>query len=230
MKTVGIIGGMGPLATADLFRKTVMNTKASCDQEHIHLIIDNNTNIADRTAALLHGGADPYPEMKKSALLLKEAGADLLMIPCNTAHAYYERLSTEVSIPILHMPEVCCRVLKEKGVRKAGLLSTTGTVQTGIYQKAASKHGIELLIPDDEGQRYVMSVIYNGVKAGKRDYDTTIYEKTVQSLFDLGAETMILGCTELPVAMEMYGLDFACIDPTLELAREAIRLAGGETV
>ena len=105
-----------------------------------------------------------------------------------------------------------------------------GTVQTGIYQKAASKYGIELLIPDDEGQRNVMDVVYNGVKAGKRDYDTTIYEKTVQSLFDLGAETMILGCTELPVAMEMYGLDFACIDPTLELAREAIRLAGGETV
>ena len=194
MKTVGIIGGMGPLATADLFRKTVMNTKASCDQEHIHLIIDNNTNIADRTAALL------------------------------------QRLSTEVSIPILHMPEICCRVLREKGVRKAGLLSTVGTVQTGIYQKAASKYGIELIIPDDEGQRYVMDVVYNGVKAGKRDYDTTIYEKTVQSLFDLGAETMILGCTELPVAMEMYGLDFACIDPTLELAREAIRLAGGETV
>jgi len=230
MKTVGIIGGMGPLATADLFRKTVMNTKASCDQEHIHLIIDNNTNISDRTAALLNGGADPYPEIRKSALILQEAGAEMLMMPCNTAHAYHERLSAELRIPVLHMPEICCRVLKEKNIRKAGLLATDGTVKTGIYQKAASKYGIELFVPDEEGQNTVMDLIYNGVKAGKRDYDTEKYKKTVSHLFDLGAETMILGCTELPVAMDIYGMSFSAEDPTLEMAREAIRLAGGDTV
>ena len=106
MKTVGIIGGMGPLATADLFRKTVMNTKASCDQEHIHLIIDNNTNIADRTAALLHGGADPYPEMKKSAILLHYRCSRSVckqtlpwLFPENLSH-YRSQLPRHISLPL----------------------------------------------------------------------------------------------------------------------------------
>ena len=84
-KTIGIIGGMGPLATADLFEKIVGHTKAACDQEHLHVVIDSNTNIPDRTAALLHGGADPLPELTGSARRLEAMGADVLIMPCNTA-------------------------------------------------------------------------------------------------------------------------------------------------
>ena len=230
MKTIGIIGGMGPLATADLFRKIVCHTKASCDQEHIHILIDNNTAIPDRTAALLHGGEDPLPQMKKSAHWLELGGADCLIMPCNTAHNYHTALQKEVSIPILNMIELTCGELKERGIDCAGLLATTGTVQTGIYQSAADRYGIRLLTPDEFGQAAVMDMIYRGVKAGAGEYDTTAVEDVVSALFTAGAQTMILGCTELPLAAELYHLAFQTVDPTMELAKGAIRFAGGTVI
>ena len=102
-KVIGILGGMGPLATADLFQKITLHTVAACDQAHPRVCIDSNTDIADRTAALLHGGEDPVPEMIKSAKRLESIGADFLIMPCNTAHNYYEQVCEAVTIPVLHM-------------------------------------------------------------------------------------------------------------------------------
>ena len=147
-KTIGIIGGMGPLATADLFEKIVGHTKAACDQEHLHVVIDSNTNIPDRTAALLHGGADPLPELAKSAGRLEKMGADVLIMPCNTAHNYYDGIAAAVSVPVLHMVRLTAQALVERGVKKAGLLASDGTVRTGIYQKSFAGSGVELLTPD----------------------------------------------------------------------------------
>ena len=107
-KTIGIIGGMGPLATYDLAEKILNNTAASCDQDNIPVLIDCNTRIADRTAAILHDRADPRPEMKKSAKRLEEAGADVLIMACNTAHYFYDSVCEDISIPVLHMPRVLC--------------------------------------------------------------------------------------------------------------------------
>ena len=134
-KVIGILGGMGPLATADLFQKITLHTAASCDQDHPRVCIDSNTNISDRTAALLHGGADPVPEMVKSAQRLESIGADLLIMPCNTAHNFYDAVASSVSIPVLHMIAITRDALKSRGVKCAGLLATDGTVQTGIYQR-----------------------------------------------------------------------------------------------
>lgn len=227
-KTIGIIGGMGPLATTDLFRKIVLNTRAGCDQEHIRVLIDNNTAIPDRTASLLCGGTSPLPEMEKSARLLAEDGADCLIMPCNTAHCYHAALQSSVKIPVLNMIELTCQALCEAGIRCAGLLATDGTVQTGIYAEMAEKYGITLLTPDEAGQQAVMAMIYQGVKAGAASFDTTQVCRAVERLQNSGAETMILGCTELPLAAELYHLDFPAVDPTLELAKGAIRFAGGE--
>ncbi len=229
-KVIGIIGGMGPLATADLFRKIVLNTKAEKDQDHIRVVIDNNTNIPDRTAAILHGGKDPVPELTKSAKALSDMGADLLIMPCNTAHYFHGKVQEAVEIPVLHMIEITCNALKKQGVKKAGLLATDGTIQSGIYQKIFDNSGIELVKPDEKGQKAVMDMIYSGVKASKWNFDTTDVRKAMESLVENGAEVLILGCTELPLAKEMYNLDYPSVDPTLELAKEAIKRAGGETV
>ena len=229
-KTIGIIGGMGPLATADLFEKIVGHTKAACDQEHLHVVIDSNTNIPDRTAALLHGGADPLPELTGSARRLEAMGADVLIMPCNTAHNYYDGISAAVSVPVLHMVRLTAQALVERGVKKAGLLATDGTVQTGIYQKSFAGSGVELLTPDEAGQRAVMEMIYQGVKAGDMAFDAKPARQAMERLLAAGAEVLILGCTELPLAVKLYGIDLPAVDPTLELALAAIRFAGGETI
>ena len=219
-KVIGILGGMGPLATADLFQKIPLHTAASCDQDHPRVCIDSNTNISDRTAALLHGGADPVPEMVKSAQRLESIGADLLIMPCNTAHNFYDAVASSVSIPVLHMI----------AITRDGLLATDGTVQTGIYQRTFEGSGVELLTPDNaEDQAAVMDIIYNGVKAGNLTHDATAFRTACEHLLARGAEVLILGCTELPPAFDIYHLDYPNVDPTLELALAAVRAAGCQT-
>lgn len=228
-KSIGIIGGMGPLATADLFEKIILHTQASCDQEHLRVYIDSNTRIPDRTAALLCGGADPAPELVSSARGLEAQGADVLIMPCNTAHNFYDAVQAAVSVPVLHMIRLTARALTDRGVRTAGLLATDGTVRTGIYQRTFAGTGVELLVPEEAEQRAIMDMIYQGVKAGRRDYDAAAARRAMEALMSRGAETLILGCTELPLAAKLYSLEFPVTDPTLELALGAIRYAGGKT-
>lgn len=228
-QVIGILGGMGPLATVDLFEKITLHTAADCDQQHPRVCIDSNTNIPDRTEALLHGGASPVEELVKSAQRLEAAGADFLIMPCNTAHCFYQELSKRTRLPVLNMIAVTREALKSRGVRRAGLLATDGTVQSGIYQSTFADSGIELLVPEGEAQRAVMGVAYDGVKAGRADYDAAPFRRTCEALLAQGAEVLILGCTELPPAFALYQLDYPNVDPTLELALAAIRTAGYTT-
>ena len=228
-KTIGILGGMGPMATYDLAMKILDHTRATCDQEHIPVLIDCNTRIADRTAAILHGGADPLPEMLRSAHRLEDAGADFLIMPCNTAHFYYDRICAEVGIPMLHMPRETASRLKERGVRRAAVLATDGTCQSGIYGKALEEAGIEAVYPSAENQALIMSLIYDHVKADRWDFSDVDIDGVIAEMRGLGAEILILGCTELPIAFSLIGeVDLPTIDPTDVLARAAIKAAGGE--
>ena len=226
-KIIGVIGGMGPLATVDLYRKIVEHTDADCDQAHVRTIIDSNTNIPDRTAALLSGGESPVRELQSSVRLLEQAGAQVLVMPCHTAHCFYDDVQGSASVPVLNMIELTVQELKRQGARRVGLLATDGAVQSGIYQRHFDGSGIELLLPDAEGQAALMDMIYSGVKAGCAEYDTTAVRAALGRLMDAGAQTLILGCTELPPAFEMYDLSYPSLDPTLILAIAAITAAGG---
>ena len=227
-KIIGIIGGMGPLATVDLFKKIVANTKADTDQEHIKILIDNNTNIPDRTEAIVNDGKSPVPQLTKSAVTLWAMGAQILVMPCNTAHYFLSEVQKNVDIPILNMIEITGKHLLENGIKTVGLLATEGTINSRIYQDVFLKMGINIIEPDKEEQSVITDLIYNGVKAGNRDYDITDAKGVMRNILERGAETLILGCTELPVAMDMYHIDFDVCDPTLELAREAIKQANGK--
>ncbi len=229
-KVIGILGGMGPLATADLYHKLVLHTDAETDQDHPRVVVDSNTDIPDRTAALLRGGADPTSELQKSAKRLVSVGAELIIMPCNTAHGFYDAVAAAAAgVPVLHMLRLTRDALVSRGVKTAGLLATDGTVETGLYQSAFEQSGIALLTPDAEGQAAVMDAIYNGVKAGDLAPDVSALRRCCEALLSLGAETLILGCTELPPAFELYRLDYPATDPTLELALGALRFAGLKT-
>lgn len=220
------------MATCDLFRKIVECEDVATDQEHVRVCIDSNTEIADRTAAILCGGSDPLPEMIRSAVRLEGMGADVLIMPCNTAHYFYDTLVKYVKVPFLHMPGETAARIADKGIKTVGLLATDGTIQSGVYSKAFEKRNIDVLVPETDEQKEVMGLIYDGVKAGRTDYDTARFIEVVNNLLGRGAEVLVLGCTELPVAYDMWNFDFPAVDPTLVLAERAVEFVrkGGNEI
>ena len=147
MKTIGIIGGMGPLATVDLMQKIILSTRAATDQEHIHILVDNNTAIPDRSAAICGQGPSPVPQLIESADRLVAQGADVLLMGCNTAHYFLPELEPYLKRPLLNMIEATARWCRAQGIGCAGLLATSGTYQSGIYQQAFKKIGVRLVLP-----------------------------------------------------------------------------------
>lgn len=228
-KTIGILGGMGPMATCDLMKKIIEHTDASCDQEHFRICVDSNTNIPDRTAAILEGGADPRPEMIKSAQRLQAIGAEVLIIPCNTAHYFLDDVSKTVEIPFVHMPRETAKALAERGISAAAILATDGTIQTGIYHRELEKAGITPIQPTEEDQKTLMSLIYDYVKAGKPYPHPEKLLQLQQNLQAQGAQAMILGCSELPIAFDDREVLLPAVDPTDILALSTIRHLGGKT-
>lgn len=227
-KTIGIIGGMGPLATVKLFEKIVLYTRAEADQDHPHTIVDSNTNIPDRTSFILQGGSNPIEELVKSAQRLKEAGADLLTMPCNTAHYFYDDITSSVDLPFINMIRETVRSIKNDFPEsKVGLLSTSGTIASGVYSKELQREGIEYITPSGQHQEAVMELIYN-IKSGKYERDLTGFYGAIDEMESSGATVVILGCTELSVANDMYPLpeSVAYVDPLRILAKEAILQSG----
>lgn len=230
MKTIGIMGGMGPLATVDLFQKIILATKAATDQEHIHILIDNDTAIPDRTAAILGLGPDPVPEMIRAARRLKEQGADFLIVACNTAHFFLPEVEAQVKIPFINMLEETAAYCKKIKVDKAGLLATPGIYRSGIYHRAFEKLGVGLMEPDDKQGEIVHQVIYEGVKAGKTDYNVRQFRDVLRQMQADGADCFVLGCTEMPLAVKMYNIPGHFVDATQVLAEAAVRRAGAECI
>ena len=226
-RSIGIIGGMGPMATLDLFRKVLESTDAHNDAEHIRLYIDCHTGIPDRTQAILAGGESPVSHILESARKLADMGADFLLIPCNTSHYFYEEIAKSSPIPVMHMIRETAQALKQDGVRCVGLLATDGTVQAGVYQTELERYGIRTVCPDENAQREVMRLIYDGIKAGADRFDTTLLTQELQHMRESGAKRIVLGCTELPIAFEKYGIVASdTVDPTDILAKAAVAAAG----
>lgn len=226
-KKIGILGGMGPLATADLLKKIVLMTEAKCDNDHIRIFVDDNPNIPDRTAAILHGGRDPVPEMLDSLRVLEKCGADCVIMPCNTAHYFLPRLQRETALPFISMLAVTARACARRFPGKtAAILGTRGTLQTGIYAEALGREQVPFVLPDEPEMDALMDAIY-GVKGGV-DLETVRQpmEALIAEMRGRGADYFILGCTELPIAAQELRLAATFVDPTAELARAAIEYCG----
>lgn len=222
-KVVGIIGGMGPLATVDLMNKIISNTPAMKDQDHIHIIADNYSQIPDRTTAILGKGIDPTPYIVQSAQRLQNAGADFLVIACNTAHFFYKAAKKSVNIPILHMPLETARFVQENNFRKVGLLATDGTIKTELYQNSCQRYRIDVIEPDRKMQEKVMEGIY-AIKSGDLETGFLYLSMVANKLKDNGAEAIIAGCTEVPLVLKP-SKNICVIDPTEIVAKMVINKA-----
>lgn len=228
MKTIGILGGMGPLATADLFTKITAMTKADCDNDHIRIYIDSNARIPDRTQAILYGGADPVEEMTSTLKHLELCGADCIIMPCNTAHYFLPQLQAKTTTPILSMLQATAKTcaLQFPG-KTAGILATQGTLCSGVYEQALQKAGVPYLVPDQADRARLMAVIYDGVKKGQPiEESRQAMEACLANMRAQGADYFILGCTELPIAAQELHLPQDFVDPTAELAKAAILFCG----
>lgn len=221
-KVLGILGGLGPMATVYFYEMLTRHTKALRDQDHIDVIINSRATTPDRTSYILgQSSENPFDIMAADAARLVTFGADVIAIPCNTAHYFYDRLNATIPIPILNMVEETVLYAKARGCKKVGILATAGTVQTGTYQRVCEKHALPCRVPGAAAQAAVMDVIYGDIKSGQRA-DLAKFGMAVDELRAAGCDRVILGCTELSLVKRDEHLNSFYIDSMEVLAKNAI--------
>lgn len=232
MKTVGILGGMGPEATALFFELVVRNTLARRDQDHVPVIVCDLPQVPDRTAAILGGGPSPVPALARGLELLSRAGAGFAVMPCISAHYFYPALAARSPLAIVHLIEETAAAVRKLRPRIAcaGLLATTGTVRSRIVHDAFEAAGIEVLTPAPAGQERLMEAIYgrSGIKAGVTSGPPRAAVLALaRQLVRAGAGVVIAGCTEVPLVLRPGDLTVPLVDPMIIGARACVRKAGG---
>jgi len=226
-KTIGIIGGMGPLATVKLFEKIVLLTNAETDQEHLHILVDNNTSIPDRTDFILgKTSTNPIEQLILSAKKLESMGADFLIMPCNTAHYFFNDLVKAVTIPVVNMIEETAKYICEtyENINTVGLLSTEATANKQLYENIFNNYGLNIIKPSIESQNNITELIYS-IKSGiEYKYISKVYS-VMKEIENKGTDLFILGCTELPIAVDLYKIEGTFIDTLEILALKSIEYA-----
>lgn len=211
---LGIIGGLGPLASCYFYKLITEKTKANKDQDHLNIIILSDAKTPDRTEYILDNTKEsPYPYLLRDCQTLEKLGCKLISIPCNTSSYFHEELKKHINIPISNMIENTTNYIKDK-YKTAAILATTGTITSKLYQNALEKNGIKYVFPNQEN---VMTIIYDYIKQGK-EVPLTLLNDTIK---DLNCDCYILGCTELSILKEKLNLNDNFIDP-LEIEAEKI--------
>lgn len=225
-KTLGVIGGVGPLSTAYFMEVLINKTDAVLDQDHVDMIVLNHCEIPDRTAYILDNTKkNPVPFMKEDAIKLEKLGCSVIATPCNTAHYFYKELQSAVNIPIINMIEETAKELKKDNVNRVGIMATVGTISTNLFQDALTKLGIEYVVPNKENQQFVMDIIYDNVKAGT-PIDVDKFKSVVNEFRLHGCDRVILGCTELSLLKKEYSLGEFYVDSLEVLCDRAIVACG----
>ncbi|MBQ4066018.1 MAG: amino acid racemase [Clostridia bacterium] len=219
---LGILGGLGPMASAYFYELITAHTKAGCDQDHIDIILSSRASTPDRTAFITGRSLEsPLPYMIEDAKRLDVYGADVIVIPCNTAHYFVEEVRANVSVPVPSIIEETSLHLKQAGYKKAGIMATSGTVSSGSYQEQLKSLGLSYAVPDEAHQQYLHELIYDDVKSG-RDPDIEKFYAVARHLTEKGCDKLILGCTELSLINRAVGNDSLFCDSLEVLAYTAI--------
>ncbi len=224
----GVLGGLGPAATVHFLRRVIELTHAARDQDHVDLLVWQCGSIPDRTGFLRGENESPEPALVAHAVALERAGARFVAVPCNTAIVWVEQMRSAVGIEVLDTVDETVAAAREAvpGIARLGVLATDGTLAAGTYARATERAGLELVVPDDAVQREVMTVIYDGVKAG-RPVPRETFDRLVEHLRRRGAQAVALGCTELSVLRGDLGIeDETVVDSLDSLARATILRAG----
>ncbi|MFI1936863.1 aspartate/glutamate racemase family protein [Streptomyces purpureus] len=223
--TLGILGGMGPLATADFYRRVVERTPAGSDQAHLPVVMWADPAVPDRTAALLGQGSSPVPALVEGARWLQRAGATCIAVPCNTAHAYVEQLSKATGVEVLDMIRVALEAAARRtpGLERVGVLATRGTRLTGLYERAGAPLGLDVVqVPAPVQGQYVDAAIH-AVKGGADPAEPERWIATAaESLKEQGAQAAIAACTEIPLISEAAARVLPLVDSTDALAEAAV--------
>jgi aspartate racemase len=231
---IGVLGGMGPAATADFYRKLIEATPARCDQEHLPVLIHALPQIPDRAASFLHGAPSPAPMLSQVARQLQASGASLIVIPCNTAHLWHDVVAQAVQVPVLHIVDPVLQALGEalpgSGPIDVGLLGTAATVQGELYpqrSEAVGARSVRWLAPDGEAQRDCVDAGIRAVKAGRLEAGRALLREAARSLVARGAQALVFACTEVPLALEGEALGVPAVDATQRLALATVAWAMG---
>ena len=221
---LGVIGGMGPLATADFFRKLIDATPARNDDEHIPVLIHSVPQIPSRQAAILHAGPSPLPVLLAARDRLLAGGATVLAMPCNTAHYWYDGLVAGCNVPFIHIVDAVAELLPAEA-RELGIVATRATLRTRVFEQRLSLRGIVLTSPDDLTYDRAVQPAIEAVKRGATREGGQLLEPVVAAALDRGAAAVVLACTELPIALDAIEspLRTRCIDSTDALARACVR-------
>lgn len=220
---LGVLGGMGPLATVDFMQKIIALSKAGSDQEHIPMMVRSVPQIPDRTAAILSRGEDPFPALLDGLQALEQSGADCIVIPCNTAHYWFDRLKQQSHTPMISILDCVSDAIYSRGIQRVGLMATDATVATNIYKHRIEKSGGVYLTPDASNQTLVMRAIYD-IKAGRLNDGRRRMEAVFEQLISDGAQAVIFGCTEIPLGLSEIAKQKPqqCIDATALLAEACV--------
>lgn len=226
MKKLGILGGLGPMATAYFFQLIIQMTQAETDQEHIESIIYNCPSIPDRTQFILGKSAcSPLPAMIETIQKLACQGADICAIPCITAHYFHKELTDAVPVPIIHGIKETASYLKQRNIKKAGIMATDGTVQTMLFSQEFQKKEITCIYPSALCQSYIMELIYKNIKAGL-PIEIDKFHTVSKELYASGAEVILLGCTELSMIKKDFSVGSGCLDVMEVLAKCCVEMCG----
>lgn len=200
---LGVLGGMGPLATADFLRKLVEKTDAANDQEHIPVVLYGDCTTSDRTASIVGTGPSPLPQMLAGIRFLNDAGVSAICIPCNSAHRWYDQLQAASRVPVIHIVHASARQVERKNsaARSIGVLSTLGTHRMGMYSSALADMGYHVVTPSEHEFDTLISPAIAMNKANNWSDAEPLYAAAAQGLIDRGSDIIILGCTEIPVGM-----------------------------
>jgi aspartate racemase len=228
-KIIGVLGGMGPEATIEFFSRIVRRTQAPTEQDHLRILLDNNPKVPPRMPAIAGEGRSCVPELVKSARALERAGADFIVIPCVTVHYFHAGLQKRTALPVLHIVDETVKRLQARcpAVTRVGLLATTGTIGAGLFQEPLARRGIEVLVPGAKAQKVVTSAIKVIKVEGGSARARGMVRQAADDLLARGAEAVIAGCTEIPLALKDGDLPVPVIDSIDCLADAAIARAGG---
>jgi aspartate racemase len=228
--TLGVLGGMGPLATVDFMDKLVKATPVSAEQDHLRVLVDSNAKVVDRNEAIAGTGPSPGLQLAQMAAGLERSGAGFIVMACNTAHAFDQSIRDAISVPFVSMVEeaadACLR--DHPGIRRVGVLGAPGCMASGLYQSALKRRGLEPMVLNADAQQAFNALLYQ-IKLGSPLTEITPpMEALAELLIDDGAELLIAGCTEVPLVLGPHDLTRPLLDATLNLARRCVLYARGQ--
>jgi aspartate racemase len=230
-KIIGVIGGLGPEATADFFSRVIRNTPAKTDQDHLHILIDNNPKAPNRHDAISGTGPSPAEMFAQSACRLETAGAEFLVMPCNTAHAFEKAITEAIQIPLVSIITETCNFIQAKhaGIQRVGLLAADGCLQAKLYDLGLDRVDVAPVCLSNERQKDFMALVHRIKATGVDDIIKTSMKQMANELIDHGAQAILAGCTEVPLVLGQNDLSVPLIDSTEILARRCVQIAKNQT-